>query len=86
MTNSNGHTNEKYLPWWAQLFIQVGFPTAVAILLLAAMFGWINSPLMETLKRLEAQGWHMTRVMRIICYRFSSTEDLRAQCEPWNKE
>ena len=69
-------------PWWVRLFIQVGFPTALAILLVAALLGWMPSPIMQTLSRLEYNAWQQTMILRSICYNVDGKET-RASCEPW---
>jgi len=71
------------LPLWLRVFLQVGFPTGVAIVLLAALLGWMPSPWMVTLHRLEYQAWQQSAILRAICYRFSETTSDRLQCEPW---
>jgi len=76
--------NKIPLPQWAQLFIQVGFPTGVAIVLLAALFGWMSSPMMERLARIEYQAWQQTMIMRTICYGLGANNDRRS-CEPWKE-
>jgi hypothetical protein len=71
------------LPSWARLFLHVGFPSAVAIMLLAALFGWIPSPMMQTMGRMEYQAWQQSRILRAICYRLSTDAQERVDCEPW---
>lgn len=67
-------------PWWVKLFIQVGFPAALAILLVAALLGWMPSPIMQTLSRLEYQQWQQTMINRAICY---ALVERKETCEPW---
>jgi hypothetical protein len=71
------------IPLWMRVFLQVGFPTGVAILLLAALLGWMPSPMMSTLARMEYSSWQQSALLRVICYRLSETSKDRMQCEPW---
>lgn len=71
-------------PQWARLFLHVGFPTAVAMMLLAALLGWMPSPMMERLSRIEYQAWQQTMIMRTICYSLGANSDRRS-CEPWRE-
>jgi len=65
------------------MILQLGFPTAVACLLLAALLGWLPSPMMATLARIEQQGWQQTMLMRAICYNLWQGKVPLNQCEPW---
>jgi hypothetical protein len=71
------------IPLWMRVFLQVGFPTGVAILLLAALLGWMPSPMITTLNRLEYQAWYQGVLLRQICYRLSDKLEDRRSCEPW---
>lgn len=86
MSNSDIH-NDANTPYWMRLFTQVGFPTALAIVLVAALLGWMPSPIMQAISRLEYNSWQQTRILRTICHQ-SSGGDLggRAACEPWKPE
>lgn len=84
MAEHNGHDMNS--PWWLKLFIQVGFPTAIAMLLLGALLGWMPSPLMEKLAVLEYQGWQTSTTLRAICYSLQPTKAERWRCEPWKPE
>ena len=79
----NGETP---MPLWIKLFLQVGFPSAVAILLLGALMGWMPSPLMQKLSAIEYQGWQMGTTLRAICYSLQPTKDEKWRCEPWKPE
>jgi hypothetical protein len=70
--------------WWVKLFIQVGFPTALAILLVAALLGWMPSPIMQTLSRLEYNSWQQTSILREICY--NTDGKTGRNCEPWKPQ
>lgn len=72
-------------PPWVKLFLQVGFPTALAILLVAALLGWMPSPLMSRLASLEYQGWQNGAVLRAICQNMVKSEE-KYRCEPWKAE
>jgi hypothetical protein len=74
------------IPMWMRVFLQVGFPTGVAILLLAALLGWMPSPIMKKLDSMEYSAWQQSAILRAICYRFSETQKDRLQCEPWKGE
>jgi len=43
------------LPVWARVIAVLGFPTVVAVLLLAVFLGWIKSPLTEVLSLQQQQ-------------------------------
>lgn len=75
--------HEDYTPYWVKLFIQVGFPTALAILLVAALLGWMPSPIMQTLSRLEYNAWQQTAIMRAICYNTAEFQKNKMGCDPW---
>lgn len=78
----NGHDNNIPTPWWVKLFVQVGFPTALAIFLVAALLGWMPSPIMQTLSRLEYSAWQQTAIMRAMCNTQVPSGE-RYKCEPW---
>jgi len=73
-------------PWWVKVFVQVGFPAALAILLVAALLGWMPSPIMQTLSRLEYNAWQQTTIMRAICYNLDGRKDNRSSCDPWKPQ
>lgn len=70
-------------PWWIKFFVQVGFPSAIAVVLIAALLGWMPSPIMQALSRLESNSYTQTMLMRSICY--AQVVDKRS-CEPWRSE
>lgn len=74
--------------WWVKLFIQVGFPTALAGVLVAALLGWMPSPIMQTLSRLEYNAWQQTIVMRAICYNLEAQNRTtqKVSCDPWKPQ
>jgi hypothetical protein len=76
-------SDEDFTPTWIKLFLQLGFPTAVAILLLGALLGWLPSPLMQRLSNLEYLGWQNSAVLRAICYNLAGTAGEKYRCEPW---
>lgn len=76
---------EETQTWWAKLFLQLGFPTALAILLVATLLGWMRSPMMDRLERIEYQMWQQTMIMRTICYSLGA-ESARRSCEPWKPQ
>lgn len=80
MTSEGNHGEIQ--AWWAKLFLQVGFPTALAILLVATLLGWMRSPMMDRLERIEYQGWQQLMVLRSICYRMDKTAKGES-CEPY---
>lgn len=71
-------------PWWAKLFIQVGFPTALAVLLVAALLGWMPSPIMRSIDRLEYNAWRQTMIMTAICQNLDGREK-KVDCFPWKQ-
>lgn len=79
------HTNDVPMPYWSKLFVQVGFPTALAILLVAALLGWMPSPIMQTLSRLEYIAWQQASLMRAMCNAQVPSEQ-RYKCEPWKAQ
>lgn len=81
MSNQNGDITIQ-APIWVKMILQLGFPTSVACLLLAALLGWLPSPMMTTLNRLEYQAWQQTMLMRVICYSMVAGKANR-ECEPW---
>jgi hypothetical protein len=78
-------SDENFTPTWIRLFLQVGFPTAVAILLLGALLGWLPSPLMDRIGNLEYLGWQNSAVLRAICYNIATTDREKLRCEPWKE-
>jgi hypothetical protein len=78
-----GESTELHIPtpWWVRIFVQVGFPTALAVLLVAALLGWMPSPIMQTLSRLEYNAWQQTSILRSICYKLDGNQ-YRSGCEP----
>ena len=83
MAEQNQHD---YTPIWVRLFIHLGFPTAVAILLLGALLGWLPSPLMNRIQNLEYLGWQNSAVLRAICHNLAATAAERYRCEPWKAQ
>jgi len=73
-------------PIWLQLFLQVGFPTAMAILLLAALLGWMPSPLMNRLDAISYQLQQAAYISRVNCYLLTRNQNEKAWCEPWEKQ
>lgn len=65
-----------------RLIIRVGFPTTVSGLLLAALLGWIPSPLLTKLESIEYQIWQNTILIRTICYNTIGNAN-KINCEPW---
>lgn len=88
MANGQYDTNLP-LPIWVRAILQLGFPTAVAAVLLAAVLGWIGSPMMDTLKRIEYSLWYQTAMTRNICYYVAYNAGVRNtesnRCEPWRE-
>ena len=72
-------------PSWLKTFIDLGFTTSVAIALLAAMLGWIPSPMMAALARIEYHSWRQTIIMSAICKTLESSEK-RVNCDPWKEQ
>lgn len=79
--NGNGFTgfnlNGKH--WAIQLLYHLGFPMTVAILLLATLLGWMPSPLMDAIKRIEYHSWVQTNILRSLCYQQQNSSG----CDPW---
>ena len=76
----NGNGNK---PFWVKLFLQVGIPSALAILLLATLLGWMPSPLMKSIERIEYRGWETSALLRAICHNLARDREERVLCEPW---
>lgn len=82
-------------PWWARAIIFLLFyflgPSALAVLLLLAAFGFIESPITETKTAVDglvsavqrartAQGRN-ARALRLLCRRLSKTSEQFGECE-----
>lgn len=88
MAQGNGEKNGDFslsVPDWVKAGFQWGFPSLVAMMLLAAVFGWIRSPLMDTLNRMEYSLVYQGALSRVLCNRLSQSGAERWQCEqPWS--
>jgi len=73
-------------PWWARLFVTLGAPGALVVFLIAALFGWIPSPIMQMLARLEYNGWQQTRILRTICNNTDNNKADFDRCEPYKSQ
>lgn len=72
-------------PWWLRLFIQVGFPTALAILLVAALLGWMPSPIMTALNRIEYNSQKQTLLLWVLCNNLDGKEK-QISCDVWRND
>lgn len=82
-------------PWWARFVVFLLFyflgPSALAVLLLLAAFGFIQSPITETktavdglaasLQRARTAQGRNTRALRLLCRRLSKTSEHFGECE-----
>lgn len=85
MSNGNGNDLKISMPQWARIGFQWGFPSLLTMTLLAGIFGWVSSPMMETLKRIESSMIYQAALARIVCNRSSQSNAERWQCEqPWS--
>ena len=86
METNDSESATKNLPEWAKLFLHLGFPTAVAMLLLAALLGWIQSPMMQAIQRMEYQAWYQSTITRVMCYQLAQlARSPQRDCEPWKQ-
>ena len=72
---------------WAKLVSTIGFPAVVALLLLAALFGWIPSPSLTSSRAIEATLKSHTRddgtrtyLLRRICQHSATTKEEAWKC------
>lgn len=72
---------------WGKLIQTVGFPIAVAMILLATFFGWLPSPMLTEHKHLvDILGAHTredgtrTFLLRQICQNVSTNKDDARKC------
>jgi hypothetical protein len=71
-------------PWWTQFIIKVGSWCALAMFLIAAMFGWLPTPMMQRLERMEYNAWQQTSILRAICYNMDiDDKNTKMNCDPW---
>lgn len=86
MSNGNDNGDLKIsMPQWAKIGFQWGFPSFLAMAMLAGLFGWVGSPMMDTLRRIEASMIYQASLSRVLCNRTSTNNSERWQCEqPWS--
>ena len=84
------------LPSWVRIITVLGFPVFIAVVLLAAGLGMVDSPLTKiphleeklTALRLELRVHSIetretTRLLRQICRNIAKSETMATQCEPY---
>lgn len=83
--DKQGGIPELSTPQLIKLALEVGFQPIVAVLLLAALMGWVPSPLMTAISELKYQGWQNGVVLRALCNNLAINETQKWRCEPWKE-
>jgi len=71
-------------PWWVKFIGQVGAWAALALALIAALLGWMPSPMMQRLERIEYNGWRSTQIQTAMCQNFAmNNKEKQMNCDPY---